>query len=537
MLEMNLSSLSDPRWQEAGVRLPAYSMSDVASKTAASPRWVHFGAGNIFRGFIARIAQRLLEAGLTDSGIIAAETFDFEIIDRIYEPYDNLTMMVDLAADGTTACEIIGSVGEALRAGSNYPDDMNRLREVFASPSLQLVSFTITEKGYSLRGISGDYLPLVLADFNDGPDLARHAMSVVCALVYHRYKTCGAPIALASMDNCSENGRVLKESIIEIARQWQVRGFVDKGFIDYLSDHACCSFPWSMIDKITPRPAQLVEKMLSEKGVDGMEPVTTGRGTYIAPFVNAEIPQYLVIEDSFPNGRPPFERAGVYMTDRETVNKAERMKVMTCLNPLHTALAVFGCLLGYSSIADEMKDPLLRRLVERIGCDEGMPVVVNPGIIDPNEFLEEVLTQRLPNPYIPDMPQRIATDTSQKIPVRFGQTIRAYIESDSLDVTSLECIPLAIAGWLRYLLAVDDNGYPMEVSSDPMLNQLQEQLAGVSFGCPDSCFNRLDGILTNENLFAADLCECGLASKVYDMLAQMLDGEGAVRRTLEKYVG
>jgi len=537
MLEMNYSALSDQRWQEAGVRLPGYSVSEVTAKTAACPRWVHFGAGNIFRGFIARIAQRLLESGQTDSGIIAADTFDFEIIDRIYTPYDNLTMMVDLAADGSTACEIIGSVTQALRAGSRYPEDVNSLREAFAAPSLQLVSFTITEKGYALRGMDGGFLPVVQADFEDGPSMARHAMSVVCALVYHRYKSCAAPIALASMDNCSENGRVLKESVAEIARQWQARGFVDKGFVDYLSDPACCSFPWSMIDKITPRPAQPVEKMLAEKGIGGMEPITTGRGTYIAPFVNAEIPQYLVMEDDFPNGRPPFEKAGVYMTDRDTVNKAERMKVMTCLNPLHTALAVFGCLLGYDRIADEMKDPQLRRLVERIGYDEGMPVVVDPGIIDPNEFLEEVLTQRLPNPFIPDMPQRIATDTSQKIPVRFGQTIRAYIENDSLDVTSLECIPLAIAGWLRYLLAVDDSGQPMEVSSDPMLNQLQEQLAGVSLGCPESCRSGLDDILSNRNLFAADLCECGLAPKIYDMLAQMLEGEGAVRRTLEKYIG
>ena len=537
MLEMNYSTLSDPRWPEAEVRLPRYHVADVAAKTAASPRWLHFGAGNIFRGFIARIAQRLLDDGLIDSGIIAADTFDYEIIDRIYKPCDNLTMMVDLAADGSTACEIIGSVAQALHAGSRFPEDMNRLREIFAAPSLQIVSFTITEKGYALRGISGEYLPLVLADFNDGPKFSRHAMSVVCALLLHRYQTCAAPIALASMDNCSENGRVLKESLIETARQWQARGFADNGFVDFLSDTASCSFPWSMIDKITPRPAQAVEKMLAEKGIGGMEPVTTGRGTYIAPFVNAEIPQYLVIEDSFPNGRPPLEKAGVYMTDRETVNKAERMKVMTCLNPLHTALAVFGCLLGYSSIAEEMKDPQLRRLVEKIGYDEGMPVVVDPGIIRPEEFLREVLTQRLPNPFIPDMPQRIATDTSQKIPVRFGQTIRAYIESDLLDVTSLECIPLAIAGWLRYLLAVDDNGCPMEVSPDPMLNQLQEQLAGISFGCPDSCLNRLDSILSKESLFAADLCECGLAPKVYDMLAQMLEGKGAVRRTLEKYIG
>ena len=85
-----------------------------------------------------------------------------------------------------------------------------------------------------------------------------------------------------------------------------------------------------------------------------MDPITTSRGTFIAPFVNAEIPQYLVIEDIFPEGRPPLEEAGVYMTDRDTVNKVEKMKVTTCLNPLHTALAVFGCLLGDKKISDEM---------------------------------------------------------------------------------------------------------------------------------------------------------------------------------------
>ena len=132
-----------------------------------------------------------------------------------------------------------------------------------------------------------------------------------------------------------------------------------------------------------------------------MAPIVTEKNTFIAPFVNAEKPQYLVIEDNFPNGRPPLEEAGVYMTDRETVNNTEKMKVMTCLNPLHTALAVYGCLLGYNSIADEMKDNELRALVEKIGYDEGMPVVIDPKIINPSDFIHEVVEKRLPNPFVP----------------------------------------------------------------------------------------------------------------------------------------
>ena len=136
------------------------------------------------------------------------------------------------------------------------------------------------------------------------------------------------------------------------------------------------------------------------------------------------------------------------MTDRETVNKTERMKVTTCLNPLHTALAVYGCMLGYTLICDEMKDETLVKLVKRLGYVEGLPVVVDPVILSPKAFIDEVVEQRLPNPFMPDSPQRIATDTSQKVGIRFGETIKSYVEKGR-DLHELTALSLAIAGWLR----------------------------------------------------------------------------------------
>ena len=109
------------------------------------------------------------------------------------------------------------------------------------------------------------------------------------------------------------------------------------------------------------------------------------------------------------------------------------MKVTTCLNPLHTALAVFGCVMGYETICAEMGDPLLKKLVERIGYVEGLPVVVSPGIIDPKTFIDEVVNERLPNVFLPDTPQRIATDTSQKLAIRFGETIKAHVARGDVD--------------------------------------------------------------------------------------------------------
>jgi fructuronate reductase len=533
---MNIESLQyKAEWLDAGFKLPLYNVPEMVAKTSASPIWVHFGAGNIFRGFVAALQQKLLDEGHADKGIIAVETFDYDIIDKIYVPYDNLTMNVILNSDATTSYEIIASVAEALKADSGDEVSMTRLATIFCDPGLQLVSFTITEKGYSLTGTDGILLPVVEADIKDGPAQARHAMSVVTALLYKRYQAGKYPLAVVSMDNCSHNGERLQSSIIKIAEAWKSKGFVEEGFLGYLKDESKISFPWSMIDKITPRPAQTVADILTDSGIEGMQPIITAKNTYIAAFVNAERPQYLVIEDKFPNGRPALEKAGVYMTDRDTVNKVERMKVSTCLNPLHTAMSIYGCMLGYTRISDEMKDPDIVALIRRLGYVEGLPVVTDPGILSPKAFMDEVMEERLPNPFMPDNPWRIATDTSQKVGIRFGETIKSYLEHGR-DLNELVSIPLAIAGWMRYLLAVDDKGNVMEVSSDPLREELQAKLSGIVWNDPSSYSGQLKSILSNPLIFGCDLTQTVLADKIETMFTGELTGPGAVRATLNKYL-
>lgn len=535
-MKLNYNGLQEKSsWEKIGVVLPKYDWREMCESTAKSPVWIHFGAGNIFRGFIAGLQQKLLDEGLAQSGIIAAETFDFEIIDKIYDPHDSMTLMVSLKPDGSTDKSIIASIACGVRADSSDKSEWEKLRKIFASPSLQMVSYTITEKGYALRDMKGNTLPVAENDIASGPTSPKHAMSVTASLLLERFNSCKAPIAVVSMDNCSRNGEKLRGSVLEIAEGWKKNGHVSNDFVEWLSDEKCVSFPWSMIDKITPRPAESVRKELEALGIEDMNPVITSRNTYIAPFVNAEVPQYLVVEDRFPNGRPALEKAGVYMTDRDTVNNTERMKVTTCLNPLHTALAVYGCLLGYEKIADETNDPQLKTLVERIGYTEGLPVVTDPGIIKPRAFIDEVITQRLPNPFMPDTPQRIATDTSQKIPVRFGETLKSYRDNPDMDISSLTAIPLALAGWLRYLLGIDDKGREMPVSSDPMLSQLQGELSAVKLGHTETAEGVLKPILSNENIFGVNLYDVGLAEKVEGMFLELLAGPGAVRETLKKY--
>lgn len=527
MLKLNLEGIKDRQaWDKAGVTLPSFDVEQMRKDTIEAPEWVHFGAGNIFRGYIASLMQNLLNEGLATKGIVAVAPFDNDLIEKVYEPFDNLVLSVGLKADGGTVLSVNASIAEAI---SGYTE---RLVQIATSPSLKMISFTITEKGYSLVGLNGEYLPNVAADIVNGPAKPTHAMSMVTALLWHRFNAGGAPIALSSMDNCSHNGEKLGNAVREIAGLWLKEGYVTQDFISYINDESKVAFPFSMIDKITPRPARSIGEMLKGKGIEDMDLYLTKKQTYIAPFVNAEMPQYLVIEDRFPGGRPCLEKAGVYFTDRETVNKSETMKVATCLNPLHTSMAVFGCLLGYDHIAKEMADGDIAALVKCVGYKEGLKVVTNPGIINPQEFLDEVVGERLPNMFIPDMPQRIATDTSMKIPMRFGGTIRAYSAGDEYSVDDLIGIPLVIAAWLRYLLGTDDLGNPMELSPDPLLDDLRKALEGVRYDDPSSYKGQARVILSDEGIFTADLCQIGLAGRIEDLFVRMLEGPGSVRKVL-----
>ena len=524
-MKLNLDSVLNEKdaWAAAGVALPKFDIAAMREATAKSPEWVHFGAGNIFRGFIGSLSQRLLNAGLAKTGIIACDTFDYEVIDKIYDAHDNLTLNVLLNPDGTTSREILAGVAQGLKA--NFADEKAaaQLKAIFRAPSLKMLSFTITEKGYQLRRTDGSLMPVVEADMKEGPAKARHAMSIVAALLLERFGAGALPMAVVSMDNCSHNGEKLMSAVLEVAEAWVKNGFAPAAFLDYLKDESKISFPWSMIDKITPRPHPMVEKSLSDAGIEGMAPIVTDKKTFIAAFVNAEKPQYLVVEDKFPNGRPPLEKAGVYFCDRDTVNMCDKMKVTMCLNPLHTAMSMYGCLLGYTLICEEMKDADIVKLVKRLGYVEGLPVVVDPKILSPKAFIDEVVNERLPNPFMPDDPRRIATDTSQKVGIRFGETIKSYIR-EGRDLGSLVAIPLAIAGWLRYLNGTCDDGTPLEVSPDPLKDEL---MAKVKEG-------KIRAILSNPTIFGLDLTTTPLAAKIEGYYARLLSGPGSARRLLQK---
>lgn len=540
-MKLNIENLNNKTfWKSTDIEIPKYDINQIRKNTSERPTWLHFGAGNIFRGFIAAAADKLLNDNIIDTGIIAVDTHaagrddDYDMIDKVYKPFDNLTLLASIKSNGDIDKKVIGSITDIVHA--DFINNYDALKKIFISSFLQVVSFTITEKGYSIKDLNGNYTSIVEEDINNEPKKAKNIMSIIAAMLLERYKNGAFPIAMLSVDNCSNNGDKLKSSIVEISREWVKRGYADNGFVEYLEDSKKVSFPLSMVDKITPRPSEIIEKKLEYIGLEEMSLFKVGHNN-MAPFVNAESVGYLVVEDLFPNGRAKFEKANVYVTDRITVQTVEKMKVTTCLNPLHTALAIFGCLLNYNFIYEEMKNPLLKKLVERIGYDEGMKVVVHPKILNPKDFIKEVIEERLVNPYIPDSPKRIATDTSQKIPIRYGETLKSYVKN-GLDISSLVGIPLTIAAWLRYLMGIDDNGKPMEISPDPMFEELQKYIKNIKFKNKDSIGNNLKPILSNKTIFAVDLYDekINLGKKIESYFSEMISKENAVKECLEKYI-
>lgn len=154
-MELNEKGLRERKWwTERGYKLPEFDRKAVREATGRGPVWVHFGAGNIFRAFPARAVQELLDQGIMDRGLVAAEGYDTEILERVNRPHDEYSVLVTLKADGTVEKTVVGSVL------ASY--GLDGLKEIFTMDSLQIASFTITEKGYGVSGAE--------EDFKNGPE-------------------------------------------------------------------------------------------------------------------------------------------------------------------------------------------------------------------------------------------------------------------------------------------------------------------------------------------------------------------------------
>lgn len=131
-MKLNTQGLREVKlWEKAGYALPQFDREKVTEATKENPFWVHFGAGNLFRAFQANVVQKLLNEGILDRGLVVAEGYDYEIVEKMNHPHDDYSILVTLKADGTVEKTVVGSVVESLTVDSGNEADFGRLKEIF----------------------------------------------------------------------------------------------------------------------------------------------------------------------------------------------------------------------------------------------------------------------------------------------------------------------------------------------------------------------------------------------------------------------
>ncbi|MCF6233882.1 MAG: mannitol dehydrogenase family protein [Rhodobacteraceae bacterium] len=431
---------------------------------------VHLGLGAFFRAHGAIYTAEAMAKSGGDWGIIGVSLRHPTQRDLL-QPQGFAYTAVELAADGETP-----QVVEVLQNVLVAREDPLAVLSAMADPAIRIVSLTVTEKGYChlpSTGLLNRDHPDVVHDL--AHDLPRSAPGYLVRALQMRRAAGLAPFTVLCCDNLPENGVMLRGIVLELAR------LVDPGLTDWIALNG--AFPSTMVDRIVPalKPENIAE--LAEK---------TGV-TDRAPVMHEPFRQW-VIEDWFVgDARPDYAAVGADMV--RDVRPFEHMK-LRCLNGTHSALAYLGYLAGHQTIFDTISDPAFATYCRRLWQSEITPGLDAPQGVDLAEYTGK-LFQRYGNPAIRHLTHQIAMDGSQKLPPRILATISENLKAGR-DSSGLI---LAVAAWMRYVGATDENGQPIKVQ-DPLaarLKTLSDKAGSVT--------EKVGSILALREVFPANLAE------------------------------
>ena len=439
-----MTSLSAATVDSLSVPGPGYDRSQVTTGI------VHFGVGGFHRAHQAMYLDRLMQGGKAlDWGIcgVGVMPFDLRMRDALVGQ-DCLYTLVLKASDGTWTPKVIGSIAQYLYA----PDDPEAVIEKMADPGTRIVSLTVTEGGYNFSPVTGEFdptTPAVAADLVPGAVPSTTFGLVVEALVRRRDRGV-PPFTVMSCDNIPGNGHKAAEVFSAFAR---LRGEAtdEPGLGEWVSGHV--AFPNSMVDRITPVTTDDDRAEISERfGVEDAWPVVC------EPFTQ------WVLEDNFPQGRPPFEEVGVEVVP--DVEPYELMK-LRLLNASHQALCYFGYLAGYRLVHEVCQDPLFATFLLDYMNREATPTLQPVPGVDLDVYKPQLI-ERFSNAGVRDTVARLCAESSDRIPKWLLPVIRENLEAGR-DVALSVAI---VASWARYAEGTDEQGEPI-VIVDRLADQLQ----------------------------------------------------------------
>ncbi|MCW2505187.1 MAG: mannitol dehydrogenase-like protein [Actinomycetia bacterium] len=414
----------------ARVPVPGYDRSAVTSGI------VHIGVGGFHRAHQAMYLDRLMSDGKAlDWGItgVGVMPFDRRIAD-VLTAQDGLYTLVVKHPDGTYEPRVIGSIVDFLYA----PEDPEAVIEKMADPATRIVSLTVTEGGYNIHAVTGEFdatNPAVVADLAPGAVPGTSFGLVTEAL--RRRRDRGIPaFTVMSCDNLQGNGHLSQRVFTAFAR------LRDPALGEWIAENV--RFPNSMVDRITPVTTDADRALVAERfGIADAWPVVC------EPFTQ------WALEDSFSDGRPPFEDVGVQVVP--DVVPYELMK-LRLLNAGHQGLAYFGYLAGYRLVHDGASDPAFQRFLLAYMDNEATPTLAPVPGVDLDAY-KHTLIERFSNPEVRDTIARLCAESSDRIPKWVLPVIREQLAKDG-EVTRAAAI---VASWARYAEGTDEDGNPIEI--------------------------------------------------------------------------
>jgi mannitol 2-dehydrogenase len=391
-----------------GVPVPDYDRAKL------QPRIVHIGVGGFHRAHFALYTHELAEDG-GDWGIVGLGLLahDAEMAAAL-GGQDHLYTLVE-KGNGQPSAQVVGSIVGFVHAP---PGQDAAATGLIAAPSTSILSLTVTEAGYA----------------DPSPTFDR----VAAALAARRDQSAG-PLTILSFDNMPGNGTAARNATMAAAER------SDSGLADWVV--ANCSFPNSMVDRITPVTADSDRAWLLESsGIEDRWPVVA------EPF------RQWVVEDDFAAGRPPWEEVGALMTDR--VHDWELYK-LRLLNAGHSCMAYLCALAGITYVHEAMAVPAVQTFLDALLHREAMPTLEPiPG--HPREDYIASVLERFANSGVRDQIARLCIDGSAKFPTFLIPTVVRQLELGG----PIERSATALAAWARYLGAVDPAEQSFDASGD-----------------------------------------------------------------------